>query len=77
MEQLWRESGKVFVIFLRRCSSRSETKQETRNIIVINMEKNSAAILSLVYKEDIKLGAILLRVEDSSTNNSYLQRFFR
>ena len=28
MKQLWREGGKVFVIFLRSCAIRSEFKQE-------------------------------------------------
>ena len=33
MKQLWREGGKVFVIFLRSCAIRSEFKQECKSKI--------------------------------------------
>ena len=33
MKQLWREGGKVFVIFLRICAIRSEFKQECKRKI--------------------------------------------
>ena len=33
MKQLWREGGKVFVVFLRSCAIRSEFKQECKSKI--------------------------------------------
>ena len=44
---LQQEGGKMSVIFLRNWSTRSETMQETRNIVVINMAKNFAVTPSI------------------------------